>query len=53
MVGAIAIVLVLVVIGPIGLLFGGAVWSAIVGFFAVDDAERRHEGSDFLEHRAW
>jgi hypothetical protein len=40
-VGAVLILLAIFLIGPIALFFGGGIWSAVVGFFATDDAERR------------
>jgi hypothetical protein len=40
-VGAVVILVVLFVIGPIALFVSGAIWSAVFGFFAVDDADRR------------
>lgn len=39
MVGGILILLVLFVIGPIAIMFGGAIWSAIMGFFLTENAE--------------
>ena len=41
MVGAVIILIVLVVAGPIFVMLGGALWTAVVGWFLVDDAERR------------
>ncbi len=42
--GPILIVLVLVLVGPIAVMLGGAVWSAVVGWLLLDDAETRAEG---------
>jgi hypothetical protein len=39
--GAVLILIVLFVIGPIALFAAGAIWSAILGWFLVDDADRR------------
>ncbi len=44
MVGVVLIVLALVLVGPILVMFGGAVWAALVGWLLVDDAEQRNEG---------
>jgi hypothetical protein len=38
------IVLALVVVGPIAVMLGGAIWSALVGWLLVDDADQRAEG---------
>lgn len=51
--GAAIIAVVLVIVGPLALFAGGAMWSAVFGFFGTDDAETRHEGSDWVEHQAW
>jgi len=45
MAGAIVFVVVMVLVVPIGVMLGGAVWSAVFGFFAVADANHRAEGS--------
>ena len=45
MAGAIIFVVVMVLVVPIGVMLGGAAWSAVFGFFAVDDAKRRAEGT--------
>ncbi|GIU86184.1 MAG: hypothetical protein KatS3mg009_0699 [Acidimicrobiia bacterium] len=39
--GAVVILVVLFVVGPFALFVGGAVWSALVGWMASDDADRR------------
>jgi hypothetical protein len=39
--GAVIILVVLFVIGPIALFVGGAIWSAVFGWVTVDDADRR------------
>jgi len=40
MVGVVLVLLALFVVGPIGLFVVGALWSAVFGWFAVDDAAR-------------
>jgi hypothetical protein len=42
--GAVLIVLALVVVGPIAVMLGGAIWSALVGWLVLDDVEQRAEG---------
>jgi hypothetical protein len=42
--GPVLIILVLVLIGPIAVMLGGAIWSALVGWLLLDDAETRAEG---------
>jgi hypothetical protein len=39
--GGIAMAIILLVVVPIGVMLGGALWTAVVGFFLVDDAEQR------------
>ena len=41
MIGVVAILLALFVVGPIGLFVVGALWSGAFGWMAADDAERR------------
>jgi len=36
--------LVLVLLGPVAVMMGGAAWSALVGWLVGDDAEQRAEG---------
>jgi hypothetical protein len=43
MVGVVLIVLALVVVGPIAVMLGGAVWSALLGWLLGDDADTRAE----------
>lgn len=43
--GAVAILVVLFLAGPFALFVGGAVWSALVGWMASDDADRRAGGA--------
>ncbi len=44
MLGVVLIVLALVVVGPIAVMLGGAVWSALIGWLVGDDADQRAEG---------
>lgn len=46
--GAIAIIVVLLLI-PVLVLMSGGVASAIIGFFLGRDADARHEGSELLQ----
>jgi len=47
MAGAIVFVVVMVLAVPIGVMLGGAVWSALFGFFAVSDANQRAVGTPY------
>ena len=47
MAGAIVFVVVMVLVVPIGVMLGGAVWSAVFGFFAVSDADHRAIGTPY------
>jgi len=40
MAGVVLMLLGLFVVGPVGLFVVGALWSAVFGWFAVDDAAR-------------
>ncbi len=42
--GVVIIVLVLVLLGPVAVMMGGAAWSALVGGLVGDDADQRAEG---------
>ena len=44
MAGAVIIVIVMALIGPIAVMLGGAIWSALVGWLLVDDADQRAVG---------
>ena len=44
MLGVVLVILVLVLVGPIAVMMGGAAWSGIVGWLLGDDAETRAEG---------
>ena len=41
--GGILIAIVMLLALPVAVMLGGAVWSALLGFLLVDDAERRAE----------
>lgn len=45
MLGAIVFVVLLVLVVPIGVMFGGALWSAGFGWSTGSDADRRAEGT--------
>jgi hypothetical protein len=42
MVGVVTILVVLVLIGPILVMFGGAIWAALFGLDVGDDVEHEH-----------
>jgi hypothetical protein len=44
MVGVVLIVIGLVLVGPIAVMLGGALWSGLAGWILSDDAEQRAEG---------
>lgn len=48
MVGAIAILVVLIVVIPVTVLMSGALASAVLGFFLKDDVDRSHAGSELI-----
>lgn len=50
MVGVVLVVLTLVLVGPILVMLGGAVWSALVGWLVLDDVEHDHEPELESEH---
>jgi hypothetical protein len=41
--GGVLTAAVMLLILPIAIMLGGAIWSAILGFLLVDDAERRSD----------
>jgi hypothetical protein len=43
--GAIIFVVAMVLVIPVAVMFGGAIWSALTGWLLVDDADRRSEGT--------
>lgn len=49
MLGVVAIVVVLCVVIPVGVLMSGGVAAAILGFFLKDNAEKVHEGSELID----
>lgn len=44
MVGAVLVVIALVIVGPAVVMLGGAIWSALIGWLLLEDAEQRAEG---------
>jgi hypothetical protein len=42
MVGVVTILIVLVLLGPILIMFGGAIWAALFGLDVGDDVEHEH-----------
>ena len=44
MVGVVLILLTLVLVGPVVVMLGGAVWSGLAGWLLSDDADQRAEG---------
>ena len=44
MAGALLMVVVMVVVVPVAIMFGGAIWSALFGWVSSEDADRRHQG---------
>jgi len=46
MIGVVAILLALFVVGPIGLFVVGALWSGAFGWMAGDDADRRADDAE-------
>lgn len=49
MAGAVAIVLVLLVVIPVAVMMSGALVAAIIGFVLQRDGDARYEGSELLE----
>ena len=47
--GVIAILIVLLVAIPVGVLMSGGVASALLGYVLKDEAETTHEGSELIE----
>ena len=41
--GAVIFVIAMVLVVPVGVMFAGAIWSALFGWLGTDDAERRAE----------
>jgi hypothetical protein len=44
MLGVVLIVIALVIVGPAVVMIGGAIWSALIGWLLLDDADERAEG---------
>jgi hypothetical protein len=44
MVGVVLILLGLVLVGPVIVMLGGALWSGLAGWLLSDDADQRAEG---------
>ena len=44
MAGAIVFAVAMVLVVPIAVMFGGAIWSALFGWLSSDDADRRQQG---------
>ena len=44
MLGVVLVILTMVLVGPIAVMLGGAIWSALVGWLVGDDADSRAEG---------
>ena len=44
MLGVVLVILVLLLVGPVAVMLGGAAWSGIVGWLLGDDADARAEG---------
>jgi hypothetical protein len=42
--GAVLVVLVMVLVGPVVVMLGGAAWSALMGWTLADAADTRAEG---------
>jgi cytochrome b subunit of formate dehydrogenase len=42
--GAVLMIVVMVLVVPVAIMFGGAIWSALFGWVSSDDADRRHQG---------
>jgi hypothetical protein len=48
-IGAVIIAIVLVVVIPVVVLMSGALGAAALGYLLKDEAERAHEGSEFVD----
>ena len=44
MLGVVLVILAMVLIGPIAVMLGGALWTALVGWLVGGDADTRAEG---------
>ncbi|MET0919901.1 MAG: hypothetical protein ABWY77_01730 [Acidimicrobiia bacterium] len=43
--GGVLIVIAMLFVLPVAVMLGGAIWSALMGFLLVDDAEQRNAGT--------
>jgi membrane glycosyltransferase len=43
--GALLMIVVMVLVMPVAIMFGGAIWSALFGWIASDDADRRQQSN--------
>jgi hypothetical protein len=43
MAGAVLMVVVMVLVVPVAIMFGGAIWSALFGWISSEDADRRQD----------
>jgi hypothetical protein len=46
MLGAVLMIVVMVLVVPVGIMFGGAIWSALFGWLGSDDADARAAHTD-------
>jgi uncharacterized membrane protein len=44
MLGAVLMIVVMVVVVPVAIMFGGAIGSALFGWVSSEDADRRNQG---------
>ena len=44
MLGAVIIIVVLILLGPVAVMMGGAAWSGLIGWLVSDDADQRAQG---------
>jgi len=42
--GAVVIVIAMILVVPVAIMLGGAIWSALMGWLLTEDAEARAEG---------
>ncbi len=42
MVGAVILVVAMLIVAPVAIMVGGAIWSALMGWALTEDADRRH-----------
>jgi len=45
--GAVIFVIAMVLVVPVAVMFGGAIWSALFGWLVGDDANRRADGTPY------